>query len=199
MTDAIKVRENLFRKKKNERSVRKAFYTRSPLLRSIIPQPSEGKVRALFGTNHLPPIQEKRRTKASTRYSPVRAQSTLPPEMTLESIKNLRTSQELASLTFSELSPPKIHKSAFKAAKASHESLFGLSTTSPLKHFVSAQTLDTTTQLPHGSSTLFDSEIENTSHQMGSHTLSHDVSLAKSIEQSRILPPTVEEDPLEGA
>lgn len=101
------MRESLVKKKKNGIHIRRAFYARSPLLRSILPQPSDGKVRALFGT--LPPIAESKKKQVVNKSRvQFRSQSTQPPDISLGSIKNLRKSHDLASLTFSEMSPVKI-------------------------------------------------------------------------------------------
>ncbi len=48
--DGIRVRDRLAKTGQAGPSLRKGFYTRSALVRSVIPQPADGKVRVLFGT-----------------------------------------------------------------------------------------------------------------------------------------------------
>lgn len=45
--DALDIKKKLY--KSEQASAKKKFFTRSALVKNLIPQPSEGKVRAMFG------------------------------------------------------------------------------------------------------------------------------------------------------
>jgi len=54
-------------------NIKNKFYTRSALVKNLIPQPSEGKVRAKFGDSnsiHYPPLIMKRKQESTMQQTP---------------------------------------------------------------------------------------------------------------------------------